>query len=161
MQAREVLDIYCFLDGSGVHVWIDGGWCIDALAGQISRDHSDLDIAVEHGSESRLLDLLAGQGFQVATRPDTTDANYVLRSPNGWDLDVHVFEYDSEGHNVYGIEYPMGSLAGTGQLGGKEVRCIAPDWIFRFKTSYEPKAKDIADVRLLAETFGFEVPEGY
>jgi hypothetical protein len=30
----------------GIRVWIDGGWCIDALMGYQTREHSDPDIAI-------------------------------------------------------------------------------------------------------------------
>ena len=76
-------------------------------------------------------------------------------------LDIHVFEYDAEGNNTYGIAYPFGSLTGAGMIDGQSVQCIAPEWMFRFKTSYAPAEKDRQDVQALAERFGWEVPESH
>lgn len=46
-------------------------------------------------------------------------------------------------------------LPGTGDIDGIKVACVAPEWMFRFKTAYAPTAKDIADVSALANHFGF------
>jgi hypothetical protein len=40
-------------------------------------------------------------------------------------------------------------------IDGIKVACVAPEWMFRFKTAYTPTAKDIADVAALANHFGF------
>jgi lincosamide nucleotidyltransferase A/C/D/E len=73
-------------------------------------------------------------------------------------VDVHVFEYDAQGRNTYGVAYPHGALTGTGTLAGREVRCVAASWMFAFKTAYPPSEKDLRDVDALARRFGFTVP---
>lgn len=65
------------------------------------------------------------------------------------------------GHHVYGVEYPADSLTGEATLGDQLVRCISPEWMFRFKTAYEPAPKDLIDVQALAEKFGFAVPANH
>ena len=37
------LDLF---DELGIKVWIDGGWGVDALLGECTRDHQDLDIII-------------------------------------------------------------------------------------------------------------------
>lgn len=46
MQEREVIDFYRAMEQSGITVWIDGGWGVDALLRKQTRPHSDLDIAI-------------------------------------------------------------------------------------------------------------------
>ncbi len=84
-----------------------------------------------------------------------------MKDNAGKRIDVHVFDYDENGNNSYGVEYPYGALAGNGLINGEDVRCIAPEWMFRFKTSYEPKEKDRSDVRALSAKFGFDLPAAY
>jgi lincosamide nucleotidyltransferase A/C/D/E len=84
-----------------------------------------------------------------------------MKNLEGLQVDVHVFEYDEYGKNVYGIEYPYGSLTGKGTLEGQEVNCVAPEWMFRFKTAYQPAEKDVSDVHALAIKYGLEVPESH
>lgn len=52
MQVSDVLEIVRGLSGAGVTVWVDGGWCVDALVGRQLRDHADLDIAIDRSDET-------------------------------------------------------------------------------------------------------------
>ncbi len=158
VNADEVLALYRGLAAENVPVWIDGGWCVDALLGRQTREHADLDLAVAREHARRLGELLARWGYAPRPRQDSTDWNHVVATPGGATVDVHVFEFDDRGRNVYGVEYPEGSLTGTGVIAGQEVRCVAAEWMFRFKTAYPPKDKDLADVRALGEKYGFEIP---
>ena len=43
--AKDVTDLYSTLESEGIKIWIDGGWAVDALLGEQTRTHEDLDIA--------------------------------------------------------------------------------------------------------------------
>ena len=158
MTTQDVVTIYLLLATRGIKVWVDGGFCIDALVGHATREHSDLDIAVARQDADMLCAVLATEGFSKLARADDSPWSFVL-SDGRRNVDVHVFAYDESGKNIYGIEYPFGSLTGTGELDGVKVTCVAPEWMLRFKTAYAPTAKDIADVTALAQRFGFAIPE--
>jgi len=158
MTRQDAIEIYLLLATRGINVWIDGGFCVDALVGRATREHGDLDIAVERQDADTLCAVLANEGFSKLAREDTSPWSFVL-SDGRRNVDVHVFAYDASGKNIYGIEYPFGSLTGTGELDGVKVTCVAPEWMLRFKTAYAPTAKDIADVSALAQRFGFAIPE--
>jgi len=157
MTTQDVVEIYLLLSARGIKVWIDGGFCVDALVGRATREHSDLDIAVERQDADTLCAVLATESFWKLAREDSSPWSFVL-SDGRRNVDVHVFAYDASGRNIYGIEYPYDSLTGTGELDGVKVACVAPEWMFRFKTAYAPTAKDIADVTALAQRFGFAIP---
>jgi len=161
MTAQDVLDIYNSLKAESITIWVDGGWCVDALLGEQTREHPDLDIAVEHKDASKLKELLTARGYKEEPRNDTTEWNYAMTDAQNRLVDVHVFEFDEQGANVYGIEYPKNSLTGTGTINGQLVNCIAPEWMFKFKTAYVPKEKDLKDVRALAEKYGYDIPESH
>ena len=158
MTRQDAIEIYLLLATRGINVWIDGGFCVDALVGRATREHGDLDIAVERQDADTLCAVLANEGFSKLAREDISPWSFVL-SDGRRNVDVHVFAYDASGKNIYGIEYPFGSLTGTGELDGVKVSCVAPEWMLRFKTAYAPTAKDIADVTALAQRFGFAIPE--
>ena len=159
MTAAQVIDFYIGVRDSGVRVWIDGGWCVDALLGEEGREHADLDIAVGRSDDAALRDWFVRHGF--SERPDGNEFAYVMQAPDGRRIDVHCFEYGPSRENVWGIPYPWGSLSGLGEIGGQRVECVAAEWMFRFKTAYAPVQKDLADVERLARRFGFEVPESH
>jgi lincosamide nucleotidyltransferase A/C/D/E len=151
----------CLVCRRRITVWLDGGWCVDALVGRQTRPHADLDIAVARADEDRLRAWLRAGGYVEVGRPGATPANFVLGDVSGRQVDVHVFEFAEDGRLRYGITYPKESLTGHAELNGLPVRCVAAEWMFRFKTAYPPAPKDVADVRALHEKFGFPVPPGH
>gem|GEM_PF-513353 len=161
MTSESVSNFYNWLKQNGITVWIDGGWGVDALFGRQTRDHADLDIAVQRKDNANLRQLLENNGYKEEKRDDSSEFMYFMKSEAGQGVDIHAFEYDENGKNIYGIQYPFGSLTGTGQISGQEVNCIDPKFMFQFKTGYEPKEKDLQDVRALSNEFGFELPEKY
>ena len=161
MQAEDVVELYNLILSNNIKLWIDGGWCVDALLGKQTREHPDLDIAVKRESTAKLHELLIANNYFHKPTLDASEFNYVMEDPDGKLIDVHVFDFDEKGNNTYGIEYPISSLKGIGSINGKTVMCISPEWIYKFKTSYEPKDKDIKDVQALSKKFGYELPERY
>ena len=161
MRVSEVLEIVRGLTDAGATVWIDGGWCVDALVGRQLRDHADLDIAIDRADEAALRRWLAAAGYARDAARSETDFNFVYTHPAGGAVDIHVFAFDENGHHTYGVEYPADSLTGEATLGDQIVRCISPEWMFRFKTAYEPAPKDLIDVQALADRFGFTVPASH
>jgi lincosamide nucleotidyltransferase A/C/D/E len=161
MTAIDVLNIYNLLNGNGISIWVDGGWGVDALLGKQSREHEDLDIAVHRKDNASLRQLLVTKRYREKWRDDSSEFMYVMENRCGNSIDMHVFEYGDDGINTYGIEYPFGSLAGTGVINGQKVNCINPQFMLRFKTGYEPKENDLHDVRELCKKFNFALPSGY
>ncbi|MDC0712934.1 hypothetical protein POL68_31015 [Stigmatella sp. ncwal1] len=161
MTSHDVLEIVLGLSAHGVRVWIDGGWCVDALLGRQTRAHSDLDVAVARRDVDTLRGQLDAMGFVAVEREGNSDWCFVLRDERHRQIDVHVFEYDAEGRNIYGIAYPFGSLTGQGVLDGQTVDCVNASSIFVFKTAYPPTEKDLRDVHALAARFGFPIPASH
>jgi hypothetical protein len=58
------------LEGGGVDYWLFGGWARDFYAGEVTRPHGDVDLAVWLGDRSRIEELLFGAGWQHAPEPD-------------------------------------------------------------------------------------------
>ena len=161
MKANDVVDLYRKLKDADVRVWVDGGWCVDALLGEHTREHSDLDLAVDCDHADNLIQVLAQPGFSRDESHDDSDWNFVLSDLCSRRIDVHVFHFDRSGRHVYGVAYLREALSGVGVIAGQSVECIAPEWIYRFKTSYQPAEKDLADIRGLCAKFGFPVPQDH
>src|SRR5438067_3463373 len=47
MRARDVQEVLDALSGAAVPAWIAGGWGVDALLGESSRDNGDVDVVVD------------------------------------------------------------------------------------------------------------------
>ena len=162
MTSDDVLELYRALEQTGVAVWIDGGWAVDALVGHQTRPHTDLDIAVEEGSLKKLRQCLSGRGYGEAPSEDASPWNFVLQDGEGRRIDVHVVLLDAHGgvwaDPVDGIAYPAGSLTGEGFIAGSAVRCVRAEFLLQFKTNYPPRSIDRQDVAALCGVLGRPVP---
>ena len=161
MSAEKVVELYSFLQNRGIDMIIDGGWAIDALTGKQNRPHDDLDIAITHDLVPALRSALSELGFKDFYREDTKDYNFVLTDENDNRIDVHSYLFDSDGNNIYGIAYQLKDLKGRGSVNGTELKCITPQSLLNFHTGYEVDEQDYFDVKILCNTFGFEIPDDY
>ncbi len=161
MSAPDAAALAAFLTNNGVVTHVDGGWGVDALLGEQTRAHEDLDIAVSHGDVPRLRELLRSRSYKEILRDDTRACNFVLADDAGHMVDVHSYLFNADGDNMYGCPYPLESLTGVGVIADQHVRCISPAWIVKFHTGYEPDMDDYRDVAALCERFGLELPAEY
>lgn len=162
----DVLAVLAAADAAGARLWLDGGWGVDALLGGQTREHGDLDVAVEQRHLAPLLDVLGAQGFTPVGEPGATPWNFLVAHPDGAVVDLHVVVLDADGNGVLGPPedgnaYPAAALTGRGTLGGRAVDCVAPEWVVRFHDAYTGDADDRADVRAVCARFGLEVPAQY
>lgn len=162
----DVLSVLRLADRAGVRLWIDGGWGVDALLGSQTREHGDLDIAVEARHLSVLLGALSSHGFTAAGEDGATAWNFLLQHRAGAVVDLHVIVLDADGNGVLGPPqaghaYPAGSLTGRGRIGDRNVDCITAEWAVKFRDAYTGDAGDRADVLALCRRFDLTVPSQY
>lgn len=161
MTSADVIAFVKMLNEHGIPVCIDGGWGVDALLGEQTRLHNDLDIAVEHKDVPKIRALLEAHGYGDVPRDDTRDCNFVLGDDAGHLIDFHSYTFDSVGNLTFGVAYPYDSLQGQGSIGGFPVNCITPAWMIKFHTGYPVDDNDYHDVKLLCRKFGFALPAEY
>lgn len=164
--ALEIVELYSSLEKLDIRIWIDGGWGVDALLGEQSRPHEDVDIVIQQKDVAGLRELLGGWGYHDVERDDTRDWNFVLGDEHGHLVDVHAVVFDEDGNGLYGpvekgVMYPAASLSGVGMIGGRPVRCLSPEWMVKFHSGYELDKDDYRDVSALCAKFGFDLPEEY
>lgn len=163
MTEQDVVTLLELLAAKGVTPWVDGGWGVDALLGEQTREHGDLDIVIESHDETAVLDVLRDEGFHEVPMWFTTPVHSVWQHDDGRALDLHVVELNDQGGGVYGDEgvYPAEGLTGRGAIGGRQVRCISAATQVEFHRGYELRAQDRHDVQQLCAAFGLKLPEEY
>ncbi len=166
MTAVDVISLYTELENLKIKIWLDGGWGVDALLGEQTRPHQDLDIAVQEKDVPRLRQQLQERGYREIKLEEAKPWNFVLGDQDGREIDFHVIVLDDHGNGLYGPRakgemYPAASLTGTGSINGRTVRCISPEWAVKFHSGYTPKEKDFRDVSALCRRFGLELPESF
>ena len=158
MEAKDVLELLRLFHAAGIEVVVDGGWAVDTLLGEQTRPHEDLDIALRHRDVPKLRRLLEDRGYRDVPRDDTRDCNFVLGDPHGRLVDIHSYEFDEQGNNIYGVAYVPGDLTGTGTILGHPVRCGSVESLIRGRSGYQLRPKDFLDVRALCARFGLPLP---
>jgi len=161
MKAADAVEIIRLLIEKKIEVCVDGGWGVDALLGEQTRTHEDLDIALPHKYVPKLRELLEARGYRDVVREDSSECNFVLGDENGHLVDVHTYTFDADGKLTFGLAYPPDSLHGSGSINGQPVTCITPEWLVKFHSGYALDENDYHDVRLLCERFGLQLPDEY
>jgi len=161
MTAKDAAEIIGLLERNGVEVYVDGGWGVDALLGEQTRRHEDLDVALPHSYAPKLRELLEVRGYRDVPRPDTRECNFVLGDGMGRLVDVHTYEFDENGNNVFGVAYEPKHFTGTGAINGYPVKCVPPDVMVEFHTGYELDEDDYRDAKALCDRFGIPLPGEY
>ena len=103
MTAEDVCDFLDLMDRDGVHIWLDGGWAVDACLGFQTRRHSDLDIVIEQRDVDTATTVLKHLGYVPVPRPDTRPWNFVLGDHVGRQIDFHVIVLNEGGRGLYGF----------------------------------------------------------
>lgn len=159
MTAPDVVAILDRLDTAGIEPWLDGGWGVDALLGEQTRPHNDLDLVVRLEDVPRMREILAGDGFAVVT--GIPESNFVLRDARGREIDVHPARFDDEGNGIYRMEngedwiYPASGLVGRGTVAGRAVKGLTADFhMISHSGGYVPGDTDFHDMRLLNARLG-------
>ena len=149
-------------DELGIEVWIDGGWGVDALLGECTREHQDLDIIISWEDSAILTEALFARGFVDIHTDDRKDRNFVMgHQSHGW-IDFHVIELTKDGGAIYGpgeIDWVVAEseLNTVGYIGGREVRCLSVDYQVRSHSGYTLQDTDFADLRALHEKYGVQL----
>jgi lincosamide nucleotidyltransferase A/C/D/E len=168
MNATDVVEVVEALTGAGVRIWIDGGWGIDALLGRQTRDHADLDLALDRERLPKAREALEGLGFHHdADAEPGLPARFVMVDPKGRQVDFHPLKFDDVGDGWQQLtiaddewgRYPAQDLGSRGSIGGREVRCLSPELQVRFHLGYDWNEADEQDLRLLTETFRLPMPD--
>ena len=129
MNARDVAAVLGRLDVAGVWYCVEGGWGVDALLGEQTRAHGDLDLGVRQDEIESLCGVLAEFERDDAEWP----ASLVLHGAHGRRVDAHPPTFDETGDgwqaNLRGDPYrwPHEHIDARGRIGGREVRCITPE----------------------------------
>jgi lincosamide nucleotidyltransferase A/C/D/E len=151
----------------GVDACVGGGWGVDALLGEQTREHSDLDLWLEAPALEGLFRVCAERGLdRVFPWPGDRPWNFVLHDGLTRRVDLHLYETLPGGELHYGsvlepFRLPAEALSHRGRIDGYSVRCEEPSWAVRFHTGYPPRPTDYHDVGRLCDRFGIERPDAY
>ena len=140
LTAAQAIQIAAGLAAAGVRCWVMGGWGIDALLGEQTRAHHDLDLLVAVSDLPSLEAWLREEGFCRAHEwqenaparllGESWDTAFVEQHADGRELDIHAVQIE-DGSIVLVTtdpwELPSRSLDGVGKICGRAVACVTAD----------------------------------
>ncbi|MEU3295009.1 amino acid transporter [Streptomyces longwoodensis] len=109
MTANDVLFVLALLQRAEADVWVGGGWGIDALIGEQTRDHRDLDLMHRQDQESVVLAALSAAGFVESL--DWRPIRLVVTAPDGREIDLHPLVFSDDGSAVQASPEPQRPFA--------------------------------------------------
>ncbi|MGI8644972.1 MAG: nucleotidyltransferase domain-containing protein [Nocardioides sp.] len=152
MELTDVTVVLDALDARAVRHWVLGGWGVAALVGRQTREHRDLDLAVDARDLDVCLAALDDLGYHPET--DWLPVRLEVAASRGRWVDVHPVVFGPDGNGLQAgldgttFDYPAAHLV-LGAIGGRRVPCISAAWQRSAHTGYDPRPKDLHDVALL------------
>ena len=165
LNSTDVLLVVRALEYSGIGVWLDGGWGIDALVCDQTRIHDDVDIVIALDHWGRALNSLMQLGFGVQV--DERPTRVVLEDTRRPSVDLHTVTFDTTGAATQVLQdgascpYPREGFSGVGTVAGCRVRCLSEAVQVLHHLGYEPDDKDVHDMHVIHARFGIDVPAPY
>jgi lincosamide nucleotidyltransferase A/C/D/E len=144
-KVPETLELLTYHD---IPAWLDGGWAVDAIAGEQTRDHQDIDLLVPIHEGPRVQQILEGIGF--ASHEQETELPHrlvMVNTPARLMIDFHLVTPQDDGSMVFKItnykanvpsyeyKYSPEGLTGRGVIAGKDVSCITLEEQVRCRTT--------------------------
>jgi hypothetical protein len=142
-----------------------GGWALDALLGEVTRDHGDIELWVQRKDRDAVLDALVGVGAKpTEAEPIEESREYTI----GEVLFSSAY-FDRGPDDTYRLQgrwsdwsFPVGSFGeDTGQLADVRVPVMSAAGMLAMKQQYPTlrngkplREKDVRDITLLTELAG-------
>ena len=169
MKPEQVVELICDMEDHGVRLWLVGGWGVDALVGEQTRDHHDLDVLVDVTDLERFVERLSELGFEFAyaweENKDVRHASwhadgalpsaFVYVHRDGREVDTHVLR-DGKGGDPMPLwnttfVFTRAGLDVDGLIAGQRVSCISAELQRLAHQGYELPAHQSEDLRRLTE----------
>lgn len=146
---RNVLDL---IENTGIRYWLDGGWGVDVLAGEQTREHRDVDINFDSRYNDKLLQILKESGYEIVT--DQSPVRVELHHPQLGYIDIHPFVLNNDGTakqaDLEGGWYEFDAdFFGNAIFNGRNIPCISARGQKIFHTGYELREVDKHDMKII------------
>jgi len=135
-------------------MWLSGGWGIDALLGEQTHPHKDLDVLMLLDNVVRMRELLGRDDYgskelwsenrwAVDAHGLETATAFVLQDSEEREFDAHALRLDDEGDGIpaweeaEGLVFKKQDLGGAGTIARVSVQCLSTEMQVVCHTGYE------------------------
>lgn len=173
VSAEDVIRIYQRLANEGIRIWLTGGWGIDALLGEQTRPHKDLDALLLLDDVVRMCAILGQDGYRLkelwSENQSVVDGKgivvataFVLQDAEGREFDAHALRLNDRGNGIPAWKvderfiFTQEDLAGEGRIAGYPVRCITAQMQVTCHLGYELPDNQLLDLEMLKDKFAVD-----
>lgn len=175
LPAADVLEILDALDASQVRAWwVAGGWGVDALLSEQTREHVDLDLLLGFADEGPARAALEELGLQrIGKKRDEffpgalMPRRIYMRDDQGRIVDLHGVDLHTwpgswfetlqrEGRLSFAVD-PADAFA-EGSIAGRSVPCLSAELQVASHQVYDPSEADRQDLTRLCARFDLPLP---
>jgi lincosamide nucleotidyltransferase A/C/D/E len=173
VSAEDAVEILDLLSINKIPIWLTGGWGIDALLGNETRTHNDLDVILKLDDVAKMCSVMSGQGFGLKeywsenlfvqnTEGNEVSTAFALKDSRGREFDAHALYIDRQGNGIPAWEeakdfiFKAEDFKGVGTIIGRVVRCITSECQVYCHTGYELPEYQKKDLDLLRGKFGLQ-----
>lgn len=152
MNITDLFDVLDALQSAETPCWVAGGWGVDVLVGRQTREHRDVDLALDAAKETEALRALEALGYRIET--DQRPARVELAAPQRRWADLHPVVFDDEGvgrqADLQGgfFVYPPDAFV-TGTFQGRSIPCLSASQQLAFRSGYTLRDVDRHDIAQL------------
>ena len=68
VNEKDAIEIIFYAEENEIAIWLDGGWGVDALLGEETRVHNDIDLFVEKSNSKKFLEIIKEKGFSEVSK---------------------------------------------------------------------------------------------
>ncbi|MGT2424697.1 nucleotidyltransferase domain-containing protein [Amnibacterium kyonggiense] len=166
-DAGAVLRVLDALAERRARAWLVGGWGVDALAGERTRAHHDVDLLVHADDLDGVLRALADAGHRPGSvwsenrwqggGDHLLPSAVVLVDEAGREVDLHAVRFDGDrpvSVSASSVVLPSGALGATGRVAGRAVPCATVEAQLVMHEGYPLPARQEQDLALLHRLAG-------
>ena len=89
VSKTDAIEIITYAEESGINIWIDGGWGVDALLEEETRVHNDIDLFVEESNSKKFIEILKEKSF-AEVKEVYHHISQVWKDTKGRIIDLHI-----------------------------------------------------------------------
>lgn len=174
VSSHDVPYFVGLLSAAGVKSWLVGGWGCDALLGEQTRRHRDLDLVLAEPQRlATACEVLGRDGFVVTEVFDAErlgTAVELLDRRHRRQVALHLVDLTSDGAEAWlpSLRQTMRrhgllptEIFATGTVAGHHLPCLSAPALIALHIGYEPHDEDRHDVCRLCTRFSLPVPPAY
>ena len=99
------------IEGLGAPWYVGGGWAIDLFLGRVTRDHSDVDVAIARTDQRSVYDHVSGRTWsKIVPHPEGLPGKGTIEPWDGSLLSLPTYQILADDPDGHRLEFTLGEI---------------------------------------------------